>query len=83
MLIIIRKLERKKKVNSDTNYSVPFLAFPNTNSFYFISHHHFLLILKLTTHYSDLLCSVHVFVKQAYYYNIRPIPLNQLVINVV
>jgi hypothetical protein len=31
------------------------------NSFYFISHHHFLLILKLTI---PLLCSVHIFVKQ-------------------
>jgi hypothetical protein len=29
-----------------------------TNSFYFISHHHFLLISKLTTHYSVLFCNV-------------------------
>jgi hypothetical protein len=33
--------------------------------FYFISHHHFILISKLTTHYSVLFYSVHVFAKQA------------------
>jgi hypothetical protein len=36
-----------------------------TNSFYFISHHHFLLILKLTT---SLLCSVPVFAKQLIFF---------------
>jgi hypothetical protein len=32
----------------------------------FISHHHFLQILKLTTHYSVMFCSVQFFAKQAH-----------------
>jgi len=65
--------------------SIIFYYYSNKKIYYktkifhlFISRHHFLLILKLTTHYTVLLCSVHVFTKQAHRLLIKLSYVNEL-----